>query len=51
MFFENESQIEYDDKVFAQNKILFADTAFFNVFDYKLIVGSHSEILSIHFTF
>jgi len=46
IFFQDESQIEIEKNIFFQNNIAFTDTAFFNVFDYELIIGKQEGILS-----
>jgi putative ABC transport system permease protein len=37
--------VQYGDKVLVEKKFIFADSTFFNVFDFKLIQGTANEVL------
>lgn len=40
VFAQTGVQLEVDEKTFSQDDIVFADTSFFNVFDYEFVLGS-----------
>ena len=37
--------VKYGEKIFVEKNVLFADSTFFNVFDFKLISGTANEVL------
>lgn len=45
IFFQTGVQVEFDDKRFIQDNVVFADSSFLNVFDYEFVLGD-SEALT-----
>jgi putative ABC transport system permease protein len=41
----NSRLVKYNDKVFAEKRFIYADSTFFEVFDFKLLNGSTTEVL------
>ncbi len=45
LYYKSNSDLEYGNRRFTGNRLVYADTAFFDMFSFKLIEGNKSEIL------
>ncbi len=50
IYFDGTDLLKYNNKKFLEDKVIFADSTFFDVFDFRILEGNKNEMLSAPFS-